>query len=1028
MIAEKTPVCLVSDPTKTGVVMSVSGEGAMAQYSVFLDGQFRVFFEEQIRPLVVNETNWVDRETFRSYLTSCLINTPSAKNLYSLNSARIDYVPYQFRPVLKMLKADEPRILIADSVGVGKTIEAGLIVKELQAHSSLNHIVIICPKPLVAERKWEDEMREKFDEEFVPLDGAALRQALSSTDRDGHWPDNLSRVIIPYSVLDEMTLCGNKKQVGKKAHGRIYGLEDVLKCLHFDLVIVDEAHHIRNGSERAEKAFAYKCTKILCGRSDAVVMLTATPLQNSTHDLFTLLNVLRPDLIIDELTFGMMAEPNPYISHISHLARAQGDGWRAAALDELEKIEQTSWGQAYIVKNPDFEKCRACLMQTRELTREERVSFITDIEGLHSFNSLINRTRRRDIDEKDFCVREPKTIEIPFTKPQLDLHEALLTFEHRALAALHGDRMVQFMMTTIKRQAASCIFGLAPSLDMILNRRLAQIESERAENEAQEIELSAGAVDVLRELAQKVLALAQELPPEDPKFDAVLDVIREKQTHTKNKVMLFSAFRHTLAYIRSKLQHTGIRVGQIDGDVKDEDRRALRVRFMLPKEDADSIDVMLFTEVGSEGLDYQFCDMMVNYDLPWNPMAVEQRIGRIDRRKQTSEKVWIVNVVTPGTVDADIYNRCLMKLGVFTESIGECEEILGELGKDIKDVGMDESLSPEQRQRKLEQLADNAIRRQQAEERLEEEQKSFFGLDLTNFKDSKAIEEAKSPWLTPTCLQGLITFYFNSRIGGGSYLLGNGAKKTLRLGRQAKDKLLDDLRAANLPTNAQVQRWLSFLKGDEQMCVVTFDRAFAQDDPKAIFFTPVHPLVKVAAAYFDKNQPSSEPCIAFRCPVEGVTPGRYPFAVYAWNYEGFTRQFKMVTIPLDDKLQERLPSIVQDAADFVLSGDASDFWHDIDPLHTKLWREAKDAWVMETQKTAQYKLQTELLSFTRKKAALEKRINANADPRSTLMFQTQLENDTERYEAKVAKIKETTRRADIVFRKIANGVIIVEGD
>ena len=188
MFKEKDIVCLVSDPSKAGVVMSVSGAGTDVQYSVFLDGQIRTFFEEQLRSVAVSKANWVDRQTFRSYLTSSLINTPSAKNLYSLNAARIDYVPYQFRPALKILKADEPRILIADSVGVGKTIEAGLIIKELQAHTGLNRIVIICPKPLVAEKKWEDEMRDRFDEEFVPLDGAALRQALSDTDRDGEWP------------------------------------------------------------------------------------------------------------------------------------------------------------------------------------------------------------------------------------------------------------------------------------------------------------------------------------------------------------------------------------------------------------------------------------------------------------------------------------------------------------------------------------------------------------------------------------------------------------------------------------------------------------------------------------------------------------------------------------------------------------------------------------------------------------------------------------------------------------------------
>ena len=149
--------------------MAVVGGGEDTRYTVFIDGEMRTFYEGQISESVARKTNWVDRDTFRSYLTACLINTPSSRNLYSLNSARIDFVPYQFRPALKILKADEPRILIADSVGVGKTIEAGLIIKELEAHGGLNRVAIVCPKPLVAERKWEDEMRERFDDDVPRL-------------------------------------------------------------------------------------------------------------------------------------------------------------------------------------------------------------------------------------------------------------------------------------------------------------------------------------------------------------------------------------------------------------------------------------------------------------------------------------------------------------------------------------------------------------------------------------------------------------------------------------------------------------------------------------------------------------------------------------------------------------------------------------------------------------------------------------------------------------------------------------------
>jgi hypothetical protein len=243
---------------------------------------------------------------------------------------------------------------------------------------------------------------------------------------------------------------------------------------------------------------------------------------------------------------------------------------------------------------------------------------------------------------------------------------------------------------------------------------------------------------------------------------------------------------------------------------------------------------------------------------------------------------------------------------------------------------------------------------------------------------------------------------------------------------QAKEKLLQDLLGAKLPMDSQVRRWTSYLKGAEQTCTVTFDRQFAQEDPSAIFFTPVHPLVKVAASCFEKNNNASDPCIAFRCRLDDVAPGRYPFAVYAWKYSGFTSQFKMVTVPLDEKLQEKLPAIVQSAESFELSGDASDLWADIDPLHSMLWRKEKDSWIEETRAARDYKLQTAHLSFSRKKAALEKKIVANADPRSTLMFQTQLANDEERYEAKINRINSLAERADIVSQKIANGMIIVE--
>ena len=126
--------------------------------------------------------------------------------------------------------------------------------------------------------------------------------------------------------------------------------------------------------------------------------------------------------------------------------------------------------------------------------------------------------------------------------------------------------------------------------------------------------------------------------------------------------MIFSSFRHTLSYLHGHLKNDGCRVGCIHGDIPDDERVALRERFQMQPDEADALDILLFSEVGSEGLDYQFCDCIVNYDLPWNPMRIEQRIGRIDRNGQQSGSVAIFNLITPGTVDADIYERCLWRL------------------------------------------------------------------------------------------------------------------------------------------------------------------------------------------------------------------------------------------------------------------------------------------------------------------------------------------------------------------------------
>lgn len=1013
-IHKNSLVYLVSDPKINGVVMSLKNLGDITQYNVFVNNEIKQYYTGQIA-LVEKSAgyNWISLTEMRSYLTAYQINNPSSQNLYSLNSARIDFVPYQFRPALKMIHADEPRILIADSVGVGKTIEAGLIIKELEARSDLERVLVICPKPLVAERKWELEMK-RFDEEFIPLDGATLRQIISDTDRDGDWPVRFNKAIIPYSILDSKVYNG---EIGRR--NRIFGLSELDPEPHFDLVIVDEAHHIRNGSDDKEKAFAYKCTKYFCDHADAVVMLTATPLQTSDNDLFTLLNVLRPDIVVDKDTFEMMSRPNANISRAVHLVRAMEEGWNEKASTELLDLQKTQWGDNVIAENPLYNDILRRL-ESNEIDREERVKLISDIESLHSFGTMLNRTRRRDI--QDFCVRRSHTVSTSFTEYQQTLHDELLYFEHEALSTLHNANSVAFMISTIRRQAASCIFGLAPYIRDIISRRLMQLDYDPDSliNDVDEKSLN-----TISSLAKKVLMLADKLPEKDPKFEETYVIIRKKQEQSNNKIMIFSTFRHTLSYLKRKLSECGLRVEQIDGSVKDDTRYELKSRFELSRENEYAIDILLFTEVGSEGLDYQFCDMMINYDLPWNPMKIEQRIGRIDRRGQLSDVVNIYNIITEGTVDADIYHRCLMRIGVFERSIGDCEEILGQIASGIDYIVYDTNLTDEERNIKLEQMADNEVRKMQELNRLEEEEKELFGFDLTELTTSHEIKKAESPWISGYFLQKLIENYIIAIVGKGQYIIGESSLKTIRLSASARQILRDDLKKLTGGRNALRRSWQNYLSGNKPNHSITFDPETASKERDSFFITAMHPLAKQAAKYYSHRESAY---LHLQLHTSEIPSGQYVFSVYAWQYTGYNTYTKLITVCENEKIAVELPFLLEDADSSESKPNGQFNWSSIENHHVSMWLEAREKHKSEIKALEAYKLESITNTFRNRIRSLEQQIKDAYDENIKRMRQSELDTVREKYSRKITEIKEIADKADVLTTLLVNGVITIMGD
>lgn len=1007
-------VYLVATPSITGLVIRIESLDTIKKYVVFVNGKQETFYTGQIaKKSQVNITNWLDIASFQSYLTAYEINNPSAGSLYSLNSARIDFVPYQFRPALKLIKSDSPRILIADSVGVGKTIEAGIIVKELEARQELNNIAIICPRPLVAERKWELEML-RFDEEFTPLNGATLCQIISDTDRDGEWPSRFNRVIMPYSIFDKGIFEGEQK---KKA--RCYGLSTLDPAPHFDLVIIDEAHYIRNGSVDKEKAYAYKCVKYFCDHADAVIMLTATPLQTDDDDLFTILNVLRPDLIIDKLTLNMLTRPNGNITTAARLARMAEDGWQEKAKTELQEIVKTQWGGNVIQKNPAYAECFSLLDAGNSITREQRIKLISNIESLHSLNNLMNRTRRKDI--QDFCVRKPITLEVDFTEEQSELYHELLAFEYIALSKLHSVRNINFMMSTIKRQAASCIFGLAPFMEDIINRRLDELDKDDGDFEYVTEDYS---IDVFKGIAENIIHKSKNLSGNDPKYDAVLKIIKDKQEEENNKILLFSTFRHTLSYLEKRLKEDGLRVAQINGSSADEVRCDLRDRFELPKDDEKAIDILLFTEVGAEGLDYQFCNMMINYDLPWNPMKIEQRIGRIDRRGQKSDSVFICNPITKGTVDAEIYNRCLYRIGIFERSIGDCDEILGRITRQIEDVVDNSVLSEEDKNRKLEQIADNEVRKIQELNQLEDDEKGLFGFNLSEYMISKDVERSESVWVSPHQIENLVKRYLTEFLGKDKSIVGEYARKQIRLAGDDKTKLLQDFRKLSSIKSSVKRKWETFLKDSNQYHEITFDSDTAKANRKAFFITATHPLAKQAAKYFATDAPKY---INVKIASDVVKKGTYPFEIYGWNYKGINSRFQLKMVCKNKELVMELTNILQEAQSDKPNPHPDDsLWSGLEQIHAVMWEDAKKRHVQDTLQLISYREETLRSNYENRKHLIEQQIIAVEDENLRRMRQIELQNASMAFDAKMQELEELKNRTDIMTCRLVKGVLTVE--
>ncbi|WP_299926138.1 helicase-related protein [uncultured Nocardioides sp.] len=605
--------------------------------------------------------------------------------VYSYASSKTIFRPYQFVPVLKLLSSGTGRLLIADEVGLGKTIEAGLIWSELERRTPLDRVLVVCPASL--RLKWKSEMGRRFDRDLALMSPGDLRDQAHAMaqGRDARFAG-----VVGIEAL-------------RRDEAALQALTDV--HARFDLVIVDEAHALRNRGGKS-----YQLGQLLSDWADVMIFLSATPLNLGQGDLFNLVNMLHEEEFSDPAIFQAQLEPNQVLNAIVGDLRRKKDEPRAL-LPVAESILEMELGAA-VAARPDYERLCTVLDVDRPLTSEEVAIAKRAASALNTLGSVLTRTRKADVPDKK-AVREAEQVLVSWSKRERDLYDgvrALYTAE-----AVRKGSPIGFALQMPLRQAASCL----PAMQESIRRKFSDMVDE--DEDAFEGE-DAGAGEALDPSVLNLPRLLETLEA-DSKFEAMLARLLQARDRGMHQAMVFSFFTGTLRYLEERLQ-THFSVRTMTGGTPMGDRQSVMEDFRAGK-----FELLLLSQVGAEGLDFEFCNVMVNYDLPWNPMQVEQRIGRLDRFGQQHDKIFILNMHVPGTIESDIFERLYSRIGVFEQSIGELEPILRDKLKEITQSLLDPRLTEVERDRESERVAVALAERAEQVRELEESRGALSTVD-----------------------------------------------------------------------------------------------------------------------------------------------------------------------------------------------------------------------------------------------------------------------------------------------------------
>lgn len=797
-------------------------------YTVMVEGRQQDVIESRLRsrPQVDDPQTWVTQEPtpasrFGATLTRAKLLGKFANTLFSFRATRTTFRPYQFKPVLKLLQTGKARLLIADEVGLGKTIEAGLIWTELEARQEADRVLVVCPSGLL--NKWQEEMADRFGFELLELDGNGLR-----TFQERHRQNRLPRRQSYICSLERLRTWDGLSE-----------MKDVPP--EFDLVIVDEAHAMRNQDTKS-----YALGTEIAEWADNLVFLTATPINLRQEDLLNLLELLAPEDYGDIRDLELRLEPNRITNSVASKMVQKGVRGREL-LGELEKLSTTALGGA-LMNRPDFALLREVL-EKDQLTPRDIVDAKRYLADLNTLSTVITRTKKVEVDDRKAKRAEDRQ-EVYWTDAEEHFYEEYVAWCRMRADAM--ERPLYFVMQMPLRLASACLpMARRAVLDPVGFGTISDADS--------------GESVTRLEPHSDLVAAALQLPEGvDTKFDLLHEVLRTLHTGGR-RALLFTYSRPTLAYLQGRLGEE-FRIAVMHGGVNRDGRRRIMADFR-----AGEYDFLLANRVASEGLDFEFCSAVINYDLPWNPMEIEQRIGRIDRIGQKEETILVVNFVNESTIDERILTRLLDRIEIFESSIGALEPIIAVYAPRVLQAGFDFTLTPEQREQKVHEVL-TAIEEQQAG--VADISDASSALLVSNDVDVAGLEDdlvRTGNYIGQRELAQLLDDW--ARIDGapGMTFSRNGLTVELR-GNPAMAARVDELSKSSQRTRAETSSISAFLRNELPMPLV-LDQELARTGG-GILLTATSPLAMAAAAVPGHRQ-ARFASLQVKASDEDVIPGVY---------------------------------------------------------------------------------------------------------------------------------------------------------